>query len=89
VLIAKFTGISRVVEGDLVYKKECPLGELTEADTLLHDDVHTTSPEMDMSCETVPEEVIQCVKVFYRQIILVPYRGLNLCISYFKGIPEP
>ncbi|OEL31331.1 Pseudouridylate synthase 7-like protein [Dichanthelium oligosanthes] len=56
-------GISQVVEGDLVYKKGCSLGEAATADTFDNDDSHTNSPEMEISCETIPEEVIQSVKI--------------------------
>ncbi|XP_062187036.1 uncharacterized protein LOC133890601 [Phragmites australis] len=57
-------GISQVVEGDLVYKKGCPLGEATAIDTSDDDDDgHTNSSEMEISCETLPEEVIQSVKI--------------------------
>ncbi|KAL6657539.1 hypothetical protein ACP70R_005319 [Stipagrostis hirtigluma subsp. patula] len=56
-------GISQVVQGDLVYKKGCPLGEVTATDTLEDDDGHANSPEMEISCETLPEEVIQSVKI--------------------------
>uniref|UniRef100_A0A0A9CKQ4 Uncharacterized protein n=1 Tax=Arundo donax TaxID=35708 RepID=A0A0A9CKQ4_ARUDO len=66
-LMAELTGISQVVEGDLVYKKECPLGEVIATDTLDDDDDDddgcTNSPEMEISCETLPEEVIQSVKI--------------------------
>ncbi|KAK3127799.1 hypothetical protein QOZ80_7AG0578560 [Eleusine coracana subsp. coracana] len=63
-------GISRVVEGDLVYKKGCPLGEVTATETLVDDDGHTESPEMDISCETLPEEVIQSVKIVDSEDVL-------------------
>ncbi|KAJ1292027.1 hypothetical protein BS78_02G361500 [Paspalum vaginatum] len=59
----ELTGISQVVEGDLVYKIGCPLEEVTITDTLDDDDGHTNSPELEMSCETLPEEAIQSVKV--------------------------
>lgn len=56
-------GISQVVEGDLVYKIGCPIGEVTTTDTLDDEDSHTNSSEMEMSCETLPEEAIQSVKI--------------------------
>jgi tRNA pseudouridine13 synthase len=65
-LIAEFTGTSQVIEGDLVYKKGCPLGEVSATDTIVDDDGHTNSPEMEISYDTLPEEVIQSVKVFYK-----------------------
>ncbi|RCV14140.1 hypothetical protein SETIT_2G402100v2 [Setaria italica] len=56
-------GISQVVEGDLVYRKGCSLGEAATVDTFDNDDSNTNSPEMEISCETLPEEVIQSVKI--------------------------
>ena len=66
-LIGDLTGISQVVEGDLVYSKESPPGEATSVDTSEADDDHTNSSEIDMCSETLPEEMIQSVKVFYKQ----------------------
>lgn len=60
----ELTGISQVVEGDLVYKKGCSPGAAAKEDTLDDDDdSHTNSPEVEVSCETLPEELIQPVKV--------------------------
>ncbi|EER99758.1 hypothetical protein BDA96_02G406400 [Sorghum bicolor] len=56
-------GISQVVEGDLVYKTGSSLGEATTTDTFDDDDSHVNSSEMEMSCETLPEEKIQSVKI--------------------------
>ncbi|KAL6841932.1 hypothetical protein ACP4OV_028444 [Aristida adscensionis] len=60
-------GNSQVIEGDLVYKKGGPFGEATATETLDDDndygDGHINSPEMEISCETHPEEVIQSVKI--------------------------
>ncbi|ONM59922.1 pseudouridylate synthase 7 homolog isoform X1 [Zea mays] len=56
-------GISQVVEGDLVYKTGSSLGEAITTDTFDDDDSHVNSPEMEMSCETLTEEMIQSVKV--------------------------
>ncbi|RLM86859.1 hypothetical protein C2845_PM04G28890 [Panicum miliaceum] len=56
-------GILQVVEGDLVYKKGCSLGEAATVDTFNDDDSQTNSPEMEISYETLPEEVIQSVKI--------------------------
>ncbi|KAK3135128.1 hypothetical protein QOZ80_5BG0414940 [Eleusine coracana subsp. coracana] len=55
-------GISQVVEGDLVYDKECPLVEATSVYTSEADDGHTNSSEADLYSETQPDEVIQSVK---------------------------
>lgn len=63
------TGISQVVEGDLVYRKECPFGETTVMGPSDDDDGHTNSSEMHTSCQTLVEEMIQSVKVCYRQSI--------------------
>jgi tRNA pseudouridine13 synthase len=60
---AELAGISQVVEGDLVYRKGCSLREAAAVDTFDNDDSNTNSPEMEMPCETHPEEVIQSVKV--------------------------
>lgn len=56
-------GISQVVEGDLVYKAGSSLGEATTTDTFDDDDIHVNSSEMEMSCETLPEEMIQSMKI--------------------------
>ncbi|CAD6222912.1 unnamed protein product [Miscanthus lutarioriparius] len=57
-------GISQVVEGDLVYKTGSSLGEATTTDTFDDgDDSHANSPEMELSCKTLPEEMIQSVKL--------------------------
>ncbi|CAD6216978.1 unnamed protein product [Miscanthus lutarioriparius] len=56
-------GISQVVEGNLVYKTGSSLGEATTTDTFDDDDSHVNSSEMEMSCETLPEEMIQSVKI--------------------------
>jgi len=56
-------GILQVVEGDLVYKKGCSLGEAATVDTFDDNGSHTNSPEMEMSYETLPEEVIQSLKI--------------------------
>ncbi|XP_044977216.1 pseudouridylate synthase 7 homolog isoform X4 [Hordeum vulgare subsp. vulgare] len=55
-------GLSGVIEGDLVYKKEC-LGEGTLTDTSKNNDDHTIASEMDIFVETLPEETIQSVKI--------------------------
>jgi len=59
------TGISQVVEGDLVYNKECPPEESTSVNILETDDGHTNSIEIDLCSEARPEESIQSVKVWY------------------------
>ncbi|GJM89011.1 hypothetical protein PR202_ga05604 [Eleusine coracana subsp. coracana] len=51
-----------VVEGDLVYDKECPLVEATSVYTSEADDGHANSSEADLYSETQPDEVIQSVK---------------------------
>ncbi|KQK09991.1 pseudouridylate synthase 7 homolog isoform X2 [Brachypodium distachyon] len=56
-------GTTQVVEGDLVYRKECHFGEGTVTDTSEDADGRTNLSEMDISCETVPEETIQSVKI--------------------------
>nr|CAB3455054.1 unnamed protein product [Digitaria exilis] len=56
-------GISQIVEGDLVYKKGCSPGEAAKEHTLDDDVSHTDSPEVEVSCETLPEELIQPVKI--------------------------
>jgi tRNA pseudouridine13 synthase len=68
-IMAELTGILQVVEGDLVYKKGCSLGEAATVDTFDDNGSHTNSPEMEMSYETLPEEVIQSLKVCYRQLL--------------------
>jgi tRNA pseudouridine13 synthase len=67
--MVELTGILQVVEGDLVYKKGCSLGEAATVDTFDDDDRQTTSPEMEISYETLPEEVIQSVQVCYRELL--------------------
>jgi len=59
------TGISQVVEGDLVYNKECPPEESISVNILETDDGHTNSIEIDLCSEAQPEESIQSVKVWY------------------------
>ncbi|CAM0883423.1 unnamed protein product [Alopecurus aequalis] len=56
-------GFAGVIEGDLVYKKECPLGEGTVTDVSKDDGNCTSASEMDISAETLLEEKIQSVKV--------------------------
>jgi len=56
-------GISQVVEGDLVYNKECPPEESTSVNILETDDGHTNSIEIDLCSEAQPEESIQSVKI--------------------------
>ena len=68
-IMAELTGILQVVEGDLVYKKGCSLGEAATVDTFDDNGSHTNSPEMEMSYETLPEEVIRSLKVCYRQLL--------------------
>jgi tRNA pseudouridine13 synthase len=80
-LMAEQTGISQVVEGDLVYKTGSSLGEATTTDTFDDDDSHVNSSEMEMSCETLPEEKIQSVKVYYRRSLLIILLMVNLCIT--------
>jgi tRNA pseudouridine13 synthase len=64
------TGLSGVIEGDLLYKKECLFGEGPVMDASNDDDPsHTNTSEMDASAETLLEETIQSVKVYYRQLI--------------------
>ncbi|VAH80527.1 unnamed protein product [Triticum turgidum subsp. durum] len=55
-------GLSGVIEGDLVYKKEC-LGEGTVTHASKNNDDHTNASEMDIFAETLPEEMIQSVKI--------------------------
>ncbi|WVZ99174.1 hypothetical protein U9M48_044508, partial [Paspalum notatum var. saurae] len=55
-------GISQVVEGDLVYNKECPPEELASLDIPEVDGGHTNSIEIDLCSEAQPEETIQSVK---------------------------
>uniref|UniRef100_J3L4J8 TRUD domain-containing protein n=1 Tax=Oryza brachyantha TaxID=4533 RepID=J3L4J8_ORYBR len=54
-------GISRVVEGDLVYKKESPY-EQGVLNVISEDDGLTNSYEMNTCCETLPEEMMNFVK---------------------------
>nr|CAB3458705.1 unnamed protein product [Digitaria exilis] len=56
-------GISQIVEGDLVYKKGCSPGEAAKEHTLDDDVSHTDSPEVEVSFDTLPEELIQPVKI--------------------------
>jgi hypothetical protein len=65
-LTINFTGISQVVEGDLVYDKECSSGEAASVYISEADDGHAVSSEIDLCSETQPEEMIQSVKVCYR-----------------------
>jgi hypothetical protein len=51
----------------LVYRKECPFGEGSV--TGASNDDNTNTSEMDISTETLLEETIQSVKVYYRQSI--------------------
>lgn len=46
-----------------MYRKECHFGEGTVTDTSEDADGRTNLSEMDISCETVPEETIQSVKI--------------------------
>ncbi|KAG0545958.1 hypothetical protein BDA96_02G406400 [Sorghum bicolor] len=46
-----------------VEKYGSSLGEATTTDTFDDDDSHVNSSEMEMSCETLPEEKIQSVKI--------------------------
>ncbi|KAJ1263581.1 hypothetical protein BS78_09G196800 [Paspalum vaginatum] len=55
-------GISQVVEGDLVYNKECPPEELASLDIPEVDSGPTNSIEIDLCSEAQPEETIQSVK---------------------------
>ncbi|XP_044341551.1 pseudouridylate synthase 7 homolog isoform X3 [Triticum aestivum] len=55
-------GLSGVIEGDLVYKKEC-LGEGIVTDASENNDDHTNTSEMAIFAETLPEETIQSVKI--------------------------
>jgi tRNA pseudouridine13 synthase len=80
-LMAELTGISQVVEGDLVYKTGSSLGEAITTDTFDDDDSHINSPEMEMSCETLTEEMIQSVKVCYRKSLLIILLMAYLCIT--------
>ena len=48
----------------MVYKKEC-LGEGTVTHASKNNDDHTNASEMDIFAETLPEEMIQSVKVYY------------------------
>jgi len=66
ILTSNGTGISQVVEGDLVYNKESPPEESTSVDIAETDDGHTNSSEIDLCSEAQPEETIQSVKVCYR-----------------------
>ncbi|KAF8679193.1 hypothetical protein HU200_045961 [Digitaria exilis] len=61
--MAELTGISQIVEGDLVYKKGCSPGEAAKEHTLDDDVSHTDSPEVEVSFDTLPEELIQPVKI--------------------------
>ena len=65
ILTSNGTGISQVVEGDLVYNKESPPEESTSVDIAETDDGHTNSSEIDLCSEAQPEETIQSVKVCY------------------------
>jgi hypothetical protein len=78
-LTINFTGISQVVEGDLVYDKECSSGEATSVYTSEADDGHANSSEIDLCSETQPEETIQSVKVCYRDMAC-----LSTKISFLK-----
>ena len=78
--MAELTGISQVVEGDLVYKTGSSLGEATTTDTF-DDDSHANSPEMELSCKTLPEEMIQSVKVCYKKSLLSILLTANLSIT--------
>lgn len=80
-MLAELTGISQVVEGDLVYKAGSSLGEATTTDTFDVDDIHVNSSEMEMSCETLPEEMIQSVKVCFRRSLLIILLMANRCIT--------
>ena len=80
-LMAELTGISQVVEGDLVYKTGSSLGEATTTDMFDDDDSHVNSSEMEMSCETLPEEMIQSVKVCYKKSLLSILLTANLSIT--------
>jgi hypothetical protein len=53
----------------LLYKKECLFGDGPVTDASNDDDGHTNTSEMDASAETLLEETIQSVKVYYRQSI--------------------
>ncbi|KAL6609680.1 hypothetical protein ACP70R_039649 [Stipagrostis hirtigluma subsp. patula] len=55
-------GISQVVEGDLVYNKECTPGEAASVDTSEADGADTGSSEIDLCSEAQPEEAIHSVK---------------------------
>jgi len=81
--MAELTGISQVVEGDLVYKTGSSLGEATTTDTFDDDDddSHANSPEMELSCKTLPEEMIQSVKVCYKKSLLSILLTANLSIT--------
>ncbi|KAM0883698.1 hypothetical protein ACQ4PT_031473 [Festuca glaucescens] len=54
-------GFSGVIEGDLVYRKECPFGEGSV--TGASNDDNASASEMDISTETLLEETIQSVKI--------------------------
>uniref|UniRef100_A0A0D9WIF8 TRUD domain-containing protein n=1 Tax=Leersia perrieri TaxID=77586 RepID=A0A0D9WIF8_9ORYZ len=62
-LIGYLTGISQVVEGDLVYSKETPPREATSVDTSEPYDDQINSSDFDLCSETLPEETIQSVKI--------------------------
>jgi hypothetical protein len=85
VLTINFTGISQVVEGDLVYDKECPSGEAASVYTSEADDGHAVSSEIDLCSETQPEEMIQSVKVCYRYMtcLYTKILFLRILISTF------
>ncbi|KAM0881419.1 hypothetical protein ACQ4PT_032977 [Festuca glaucescens] len=62
-LTGDLTGISRVIEGDLIYSKESCPEEATSVGTSEADDGHTNSSELDICSEILPEENIQSVKI--------------------------
>jgi hypothetical protein len=65
-LTGHLTGISQVIEGDLIYSKESRLEEANSVGTSEADDGHTNSSDLDISSEILPEENIQSVKVCYK-----------------------
>ena len=64
ILTGDLTGISQVVEGDLIYTKESHPGEATSVGT--SEVGLTNSSEIDICPEAIPEENIQSVKVCYK-----------------------
>jgi tRNA pseudouridine13 synthase len=62
-LTGDLTGISQVIEGDLIYSKESRTEEPTSVGTSEADNGHADSSEIDISSEILPEENIQSVKV--------------------------